>query len=92
MKYSTLAAVVLVLMTSTAAMYAQEDDLAIVPRISLSDFKGLIESGDLVILDVRSGDSYRAGHIPGALSMPLADIAARWRELPADKTIVTYCS
>ena len=35
--------------------------------------------------------NYDAGHLPGALSMPLEELPARVEELPADALIVTYC-
>jgi len=39
-------------------------------RMPMAEFKKLMASNDVVILDVRSADSYAAGHIPGALSIP----------------------
>ena len=46
---------------------------------------------DVVILDVRDGASYAEEHIPGALNIPLAELAARAKELPKNKDIVAYC-
>ncbi|MCI0748812.1 MAG: rhodanese-like domain-containing protein, partial [Verrucomicrobia subdivision 3 bacterium] len=34
---------------------------------------------------------YRAGHIPGALSVPVSELKRRWRELPRGQEIVAYC-
>ena len=48
-------------------------------------------SSDLVLLDMRDREDYRRGHIKGAVSMPLEDIDKRYRDLPRDKDIVTYC-
>ncbi|MBI4457018.1 MAG: rhodanese-like domain-containing protein [Acidobacteria bacterium] len=84
--------IALVLVTPTVAVYAQQDDLTAVPRISLSDLKELAKSGNVLVVDVRSTDAYKAGHIPGAVCLPLAELANRWKQLPADKTIITYCS
>jgi 3-mercaptopyruvate sulfurtransferase SseA len=61
-----------------------------VARISTSEAHDLIEKGKAIIVDVRGEDSYRIGHIKGALWMP--DVAQRIKELPRDKMIVTYCS
>lgn len=63
-------------------------------RISLEEFKGLLDSqADVIIVDVRDGESHDAGHIPGAISMTYPDeIRARHHELPLDKTIILYCS
>jgi rhodanese-related sulfurtransferase/DNA-binding transcriptional ArsR family regulator len=47
--------------------------------------------GEVVVLDVRPDEEYRAGHIPGALSVPVADLERRVSELPGGKTIVAYC-
>jgi rhodanese-related sulfurtransferase len=72
--------------------FAQQDDLATAPRISMHDFKELKKAGNVAIVDVRSLDSYKNGHIPGAICIPSSDLQQRWKELPQDKTIVTYCS
>jgi rhodanese-related sulfurtransferase len=46
----------------------------------------------LVVVDTRSPDAWRQGHIPGAVHLPTAEIAARAAELvPAGTTVVTYC-
>jgi len=47
-------------------------------------------SGYLVI-DVRSSEEYDAGHIHGALNIPLVDLPKMLSEIPKDKTVVTYC-
>jgi len=44
-----------------------------------------------VALDVREPDEYAAGHLPGAVHIPLGQLAARNGELPRDRPIVTYC-
>ena len=48
-------------------------------------------SGLVTILDVRPPEEYRAGHLPGAINIPLADVAKRVSELPADREVVAYC-
>jgi rhodanese-related sulfurtransferase len=47
--------------------------------------------GSVVVIDVRPPEEYRAGHIPGALSLPLDQLEDRMRELPIRKEIVAYC-
>ena len=61
-------------------------------EISAEELKSLLDNrSDMVLVDVRSRDSYDAGHIPGAISMPFPDeIRARYQELPLDKTIILY--
>ncbi len=63
-----------------------------VRRITVAEASAALEKGEAVIVDVRDAQSYAAGHIKGSLSIPGDDIAARVRELPRDKLIVTYCA
>lgn len=50
-----------------------------------------LRSGDTVILDVRPKVEYAGGHLPGALNIPLEELADRLAELPRDKQVVAYC-
>lgn len=50
-----------------------------------------VRSGAVTLLDVRPEVEYRAGHVPGAMSVPLADLERRLAELPRDREIVAYC-
>ena len=50
-----------------------------------------VRDGAVTVIDVRPREEYVAGHIPGALSIPLPDLAARARELPRRRAIVAYC-
>ena len=47
--------------------------------------------GEYLLLDVRQPEEYQAGHIPGAMLMPLGELEARQGELDRDKRIITYC-
>lgn len=47
--------------------------------------------GDIVLLDLRPRDEYEAGHIPGAVSIPLEDLEERLALLPPGAEIVAYC-
>lgn len=50
-----------------------------------------VQAGDAVILDVRPGPEYAGGHLPGAIHIPLEELAQRLAELPANREIVAYC-
>lgn len=50
-----------------------------------------VGAGEITVLDVRPSEEYAAGHIPGAVSVPLSELAERLSELPADQEIVAYC-
>jgi rhodanese-related sulfurtransferase len=64
-----------------------------VPRIEMSEFDRLRSAGPVVIVDVRSRLEYEAGHLPGAISVPIDQVEARIDELRnLQGRIVTYCS
>jgi rhodanese-related sulfurtransferase len=50
-----------------------------------------LSDGNVVVLDVRPEEEYRAGHIPGALSVPVDALEAALQALPKAKEIVAYC-
>lgn len=50
-----------------------------------------VRSGEVTVIDVRPDDEYRAGHLPGALSIPIGELKARLAEVPKHRAIVAYC-
>lgn len=50
-----------------------------------------VRARKVIVLDVRPTTEYTAGHIPGAVSVPLEDLEHRFEDLPADVEIVAYC-
>lgn len=50
-----------------------------------------VKDGDVVVLDVRPEPEYRAGHIVGAISVPVQEITHRLRTIPKDRQVVAYC-
>jgi len=61
------------------------------PEIAREDLHTRIGTSDVVVLDVRPVEEYLAGHIPGALGIPVTELADRINELPQDAQIVVYC-
>ena len=95
----TLAAFGLVVASSLAlsaspSRIPQEDALASPKlRIDWSEFKKLYDSKQVAVVDVRDPISFEAGHIPGALSVPLSQVEPRAAELKKlGKPIVLYCA
>ncbi|MET7338776.1 metalloregulator ArsR/SmtB family transcription factor [Nonomuraea sp. NPDC005650] len=68
--------------------YLGEDGAVEVTREQL---RARVAAGDVVVLDVRPVEEYLAGHIPGAVSIPVAELADRISELPEHAEIVVYC-
>ncbi|HEY8686463.1 MAG TPA: metalloregulator ArsR/SmtB family transcription factor [Chloroflexota bacterium] len=50
-----------------------------------------MEDGTVVVVDARPLIEYRQGHITGAISIPVAELTDRLKELPKDREIVAYC-
>jgi hypothetical protein len=65
-----------------------------VPRVSLEDARAAIESGEAIVVDVRSDAAYAVSHIPGAINIPLGEIESNPTGLTLDKEtwIITYCT
>jgi rhodanese-related sulfurtransferase len=88
----------MLLMFSTGAAMQPEDEA---PRITQADFKKLVAAKNVIIVDTRNADAYAAGHIPGALLLPLEG-QLTWSDADqknvveplkhAKKPIVTYCA
>lgn len=72
----------------TAAFLAGHRD---VEELDVRTLIARIEREALVLVDVRPEDEYRAGHWPGAISLPLEELAARLANMPRAKTVVAYC-
>jgi len=49
------------------------------------------EDGLVTVLDVRPSEEFEAGHIPGALNVPLDEIAQHLANLPKEQEVIAYC-
>jgi rhodanese-related sulfurtransferase/DNA-binding MarR family transcriptional regulator len=61
------------------------------PEITRDELRRRAEAGGLLLLDVRPLEEYLAGHIPGAVSIPVNELADRIGELPEDTDVIVYC-
>lgn len=61
-------------------------------RIKRDEAIKLVKEGKAVWVDVRSKDSYDAGHIKGALSIPENELISRLKEIPPKRMIIAYCA
>ena len=59
--------------------------------VSSKELLELIRRGDVIVLDVRPVEEYRAGHLPGALVVPPGEVERRLASLTKDREIVAYC-
>ena len=47
---------------------------------------------NVTVVDVRSQEEFDAGHVTGAVHVPIEELESRLAELPADQPVVTYCN
>ena len=59
--------------------------------ITAEELTRRLDKGGVIVLDVRPVEEYQAGHIAGAISLPLVEMAKRLRDVPTTKEIVAYC-
>lgn len=71
-----------------AAYLGDRSKLSTVTRNELA---ARLAAGDVVVLDVRPGTEYDNGHVAGAVSLPVAELTRRLRDLPKDRQVVAYC-
>ena len=50
-----------------------------------------MRDGLVTVIDTRPAEEFAAGHLPGALNVPLRELKRRLRELPRDQAIIAYC-
>jgi rhodanese-related sulfurtransferase len=62
-----------------------------VQGISVEEFRDRLASGNTIVIDVRPAEEYARGHLPGAISMPLAELRSQMDQLPPDADVVAYC-
>jgi rhodanese-related sulfurtransferase len=76
---------------SAAAPAVAETRLDLPQIIDAATVDALRSRDDVVVLDVREDWEFAGGHVPGALWLPLGELANRTHELPQDKTILAVC-
>jgi rhodanese-related sulfurtransferase len=62
-----------------------------VAAISPDELTSRLRAGDVVLVDVRPEEEFEAGHIDGAVSIPIEELDERLAELPEDAEIIAYC-
>ena len=68
--------------------FTAKDDLEPVPAADLLD---RVKKGLVTVLDVRPSEEFAAGHVPGAVNIPIHELERRLAELPRRKEVVAYC-
>jgi len=61
------------------------------PEITVEELDALLRDREARVLDVREDHEFRAGHVPGAIHIPLGDLSRRVGSLPRDTRVVVIC-
>jgi rhodanese-related sulfurtransferase len=59
--------------------------------VEMAELLKRIRAKEVLVLDTRPANEFAAGHIPGAISVPVKDLQRRLRELPKNREYVAYC-
>ena len=68
--------------------FQDRDSLEPVPMAVLAQ---RLQAGEVTVIDVRPADEFAQGHVPGAINIPLDQLAGHIDDLPAGREIVAYC-
>jgi rhodanese-related sulfurtransferase len=72
-----------------ARLYLEDRDE--MKPVTLDELRALMRTDDVTVIDVRPSEEYEAGHIPGAISVPVSNLKRRMSELPKGKEVIAYC-
>jgi DNA-binding transcriptional ArsR family regulator/rhodanese-related sulfurtransferase len=59
--------------------------------VSRQQFEILSQTNEVFLLDARPSDEFEAGHVPGAVNIPVDQLVARMAEIPRNSMVVSYC-
>jgi rhodanese-related sulfurtransferase len=59
--------------------------------VTLKELRRRLRDDEVTLIDVRPVEEYRAGHIPGALSIPVNQLKRRLPEIPKGREVIAYC-
>lgn len=82
------------ILIGAAALYLVFKLFGYLSRLGIKQItaRDLDQKKGVMLLDTRTNKEYDAGHIPGAVHIPLADIGAKAKKIRKDKEIVVYCA
>lgn len=74
-----------------AAWRAEGRALATSERRTAAELVGVVARGEALVVDVRDAEEFAAGHIPGAINIPLGHLAQRQADLPRGRALLVHC-
>ena len=91
--YGLLALLLLAACSNSASASPEITSVDDVPRVTPQEVVAQQEAGEnVIVVDARSFESYEQGHIVGAISVPMLEVAENLDKLPQNAHIVFYCT
>lgn len=90
-RMSTLVIVFLLILAVVSVSGCSANKVAEGVNVSIEQAVSLWKNKEAVIIDVRTPEEYRQGHIPGVALIPLNELASRTNEIPKDKKVLVIC-
>ena len=92
MKRSLVAAAFVFWLALASAAHAAHGGVPSVAYTEPDYLKWLIDSRQpVVVVDLRKPQEFKAGHLPGAISVPMTELDRRFTEIPTTPMVVLYC-
>ncbi len=70
---------------------ARGTDMQTIPQMSVDAAAGHVSARDIAVIDVRGASEWQAGHLPGAVHIPLGYLLRRIDEVPTDRPVLVHC-
>jgi hydroxyacylglutathione hydrolase len=71
--------------------YRPQNELQSIASLTLDQVRAEVRNNDQLLVDVRGEEEWSAGHIPGSVNLPLAELENRLSELPRNRSIIVHC-
>ncbi len=75
----------------SSAVDERAGELQSTPQIGMRELEARLGRGEVTVLDVRSRSEFDAGHLPGALNLPVGELPGRLDEVPTGRPLVVQC-
>lgn len=90
-KFTAILAVLLIVMAAviTIGCSNPKEDSGV--NVSIDQALQMWKNNEVIIIDVRTPQEYKEGHIPGVANIPLDELDSRSSEVPKDKKVLLIC-
>ena len=90
-KWTSILLAVLIAMVVTMATGCSNGSLEAEAIVPIDQALNMWQNKEVIIIDVRTPEEYREGHIPGVINIQLDQLVSRSSEVPKDKKVLLIC-